>query len=296
MPQNVSGVVVGVDGLHSSLGAARWAAAVAKRFGMPLHLVHSMTTTGHFVSDAAVVAIRAAADQHAVAEKILAIAEQTVNESCADVPIATRIVSEPADKALVEMSRQADLVVMGCDDVNPFAALLLGSTSLAVATHALCPVVVWREFKTPTRGSVVVGVDGTPAGSAALAAAFEYAARFNTSVTAVHSWSAALPADEAALSYLVDWEALETAERKVLTDAVAEWTKRYPQVDVQLFVEQAKPGRALIQHLADAQLVVVGNHRPSALAAALLGSTTLNLLHHSSVPVMVCHAAEEAAH
>lgn len=294
MSDDVSRVVVGVDGSGGSIDAARWAGAVAKRFGTALHLVHSMSTAGQFIADAAVIAIRAAAtaDQRESAEKILAVASQAVQEDVADLAITTEVVDEPADKALIALSRTASLVVVGCEDVSPAAALLLGSTSLAVTMHAVCPVVVWRGVAAPDTQSVVVGVDGTAAGAAALAAAFDYADRFNVSVKAVHAWPNTLPANGVTIPILIDQDALETAEWSLLNHAVNEWTALYPNVDVRLFVEPVKPGRALLRHLADAQLVVVGNHRRNALTAALLGSTSLNLLHHSNVPVMVCQALD----
>ncbi len=297
MPEKLSRIVVGIDGSEASIGAARWAGAVADKFGTSLHLVHSMASAGHFISDAAVIAIRAAAAaaQHEPAEKILAIAEQAVHQDIADLPITTESVSDPVDKVLVKLSREAKLVVIGCDDVSTAGALLMGSTSLAVATHAACPVIAWRNVASPTTASVVVGVDGTPAGTAALAAAFEYADHFKAPVKAVHAWSMIRPVGDVTIPYLVDWEALETAEWALLKNAIDEWTTQYPEVALHLFVEPVKPGRALMQHVADAQLVVVGNHRHNALSAALLGSTGLNLLHHSTVPVMVCHAPDGAA-
>ena len=60
MSDEVSRVVVGVDGSDGSISAARWAGAVANKFGTSLHLVHSLATTGQFIADAAVIAIRAA--------------------------------------------------------------------------------------------------------------------------------------------------------------------------------------------------------------------------------------------
>jgi len=57
-------------------------------------------------------------------------------------------------------------------------------------------------------------------------------------------------------------------------------------------VETTKPTAALLNQIDvdSAQLVVVGNRGRNALASAVLGSTALNLLHHSTVPVMVCRA------
>jgi nucleotide-binding universal stress UspA family protein len=47
---------------------------------------------------------------------------------------------------------------------------------------------------------------------------------------------------------------------------------------------------------ANAQLVVVGSRGRNALTSALLGSIALKLLHHSTVPVMVCPAAPAVTH
>lgn len=292
MSLTTSPVVVGIDGSEDSIRAARWAAAVAEEFDTSLLLVHSASTTGRFISDSAVVAIRAAAavDQVAAADKALTMTKERLAEEFAGLIINAQVVEEPADEALVTLSRDAAFVVVGCDDVSPVAAILVGSTSLRVATHARCPVVAWRHREQPDAAPVVVGVDGTHAGTAALAAAFEFADRFGAPVTAVHAWTTALPADEATIPYLIDWDALHAAELAVLADAVKPWSEKYPGVEVETLLAEAKPGRALLDRLSAAQLVVVGNHRANIVSATLLGSTTLNLLHHSGVPVMVCHA------
>lgn len=293
MAQRTAPVVVGIDGSQTSIHAAQWAAAAADGYRTSLRLVHSTVTTGHFFADAAVVAIRAAAaaEQQAAAEKTLVMVKETVAEHFPRLDIAVEVVDEPAHEALIGLSRDATLVVVGCEDVSPAAAVLVGSTTLRVAQHASCPVVAWRQIGQPGTAPVVVGVDGTPAGTAALAAAFEFADRFGAPITAVHSWAAGLDADAVAIPYLIDWEALESAEWELLTSALAPWTDRYPGVQVATLLDDAKPGQALLDRLTGAQLVVVGNHRATALSAAVLGSTSLNVLHHSRVPVMVCHAA-----
>lgn len=51
-------------------------------------------------------------------------------------------------------------------------------------------------------------------------------------------------------------------------------------------------GKALLRHAEDAQLVVVGTRGRNALAGTLLGSTSLNMLHHSPVPVLICRDPE----
>ena len=89
--------------------------------------------------------------------------------------------------------------------------------------------------------------------------------------------------------YLIDWDGLEALQWQELLDALAPWTERYPDVEVTYFVEPDGASKALLQHIEDSQLVVVGGRGRNLLTGALLGSTSLNLLHHSPVPVMVCH-------
>lgn len=289
-------VVVGVDGSAGALGAARWAGAVAGRLAAPLHIVHAMPTVGRNLTESAA-AIRAAvmSFQRDSSEIFLKEAADAVRDGAPGVPITTSSLTTPVDEALIEISRRSRLIVLGGDDVTPVDALLLGSTTLGVSTRALCPVVAWRGTPSvPSAQPVVVGVDGSRASTAALAAAFEFADRLNVGLRAVHSWSTRLPAGGVTIPLLIDWDAVEAAQWTRLTEAVDEWRGSYPNVDAHCFVEQSKPGRALMDHAADAQLVVVGTRGRNAVASTLLGSTSLNLLHHSAVPVMVCHASDYA--
>ena len=54
---------------------------------------------------------------------------------------------------------------------------------------------------------------------------------------------------------------------------------------------QGNPVKVLIDASDGADLFVVGNRGRNLLTGALLGSTSLNLLHHCPVPVMLCHNA-----
>jgi nucleotide-binding universal stress UspA family protein len=60
------------------------------------------------------------------------------------VEVHSRIVSGSATEALIEASRDADLVVVGSRGRGGFRGLLLGSTSQALAAHSQCPVAVVR--------------------------------------------------------------------------------------------------------------------------------------------------------
>ncbi|OBG85296.1 universal stress protein [Mycobacterium sp. E802] len=292
-------VVVGIDGSDGALAAARWAGALAERFGAPLRIVHALPSLGrNLTQTAAALTAAMMSYQQDMAQTFLKAAEQAVRDEHPALTVSTVSFDEPADQVLIEASRQARLVVLGGKTVTPAAALLLGSTALSVATRAACPVVAFRgDQVAPGEGPVVVGADDSPAAQAALAMAFEFADRFGLTLNAVRSLSLAAPAETGvSIPLLIDWDGVESAELAALTDAVDVHNKRHPGVAAKCFVEPDSPGKALLKHVTDSGLVVVGSRGRNALAGVLLGSTSLNLLHHSPVPVMICRAVAGDLH
>lgn len=59
-------------------------------------------------------------------------------------------------------------------------------------------------------------------------------------------------------------------------------------------VAKLPPKQAILEEAEkrDADLIIMGSHRHSALADAMLGSTTLKVLHQATLPVMVVHIPE----
>ncbi len=295
MTEGAGAIVVGVDGSEGATSAARWAAAVALKFETSLHIVHAMPSMGHNMTDT-VAALRASvmSYQRDCAAIIMRDAEDAVRAQAPDLDVTTQSTDIPIDDVLIRVGGTARMIVIGSPAVTPAGALFLGSTTLAVATHATCPVVAWRgPSVVPTDAPVVVGVDEAHSSSAALENAFEFAERFDLKLAAVRSWSMRRPAAAVTIPFLIDWDAIEAAEWTQLTDVVDVCNQHHPNVDAQCFVETTRPAAALLEQvdLAGAQLVVVGTRGRNPLASAVLGSTALNLLHHSPVPVMVCRPA-----
>lgn len=283
-------IVVGVDGTISARHAARWAGALAMRLGSPLHIVHAAPYSGPQLTDA-MAAFQAAYvdEQQKAAQSILDGVCGAVRESHPDLEILTSAFSEPVDEAMESLSEHARLLVLGCDDVSPTAALLVGSLTLHLTAHAQCPVVAWRgETLRPSTQPIVVGVDGSS--GAAVPLAFDLAAALGAPLWAVHSWSSRVPTVELSIPFLIDWDVLEKLQRDELTDAIDPHRPLHPEVDVSLFVDAGKPRRALLNRLGGAQLVVVGSRGRNLVASTVLGSTSMNMLHHSPVPVVVCRS------
>jgi len=198
---------------------------------------------------------------------------------------------------LLAESTRAELVVLGDRGLGGFAGLLIGSVAVALAAHAACPVVVVRgaepDRTTSRPEPVVVGVDGSPAGEAAVAFAFEAAALRGVPLVAVHTWRDLLV--DATMAPLVDWDAVEADEREVLAERLAGWGEKYPDVEVRRLVTRDRPAHALVQESGRAQLVVVGSRGRGGIAGMLLGSVSQALLHHSACPVVVTRPAPASA-
>lgn len=290
MPDGDRPVVVGVDGTDRAISAARWAGAIAERLNAPLRIVHARPYSGHNFSDtlAAIRAAEISALQEA-GPAIVEAAERAVRTDHADLVISCAHLTDPVDEVLIDLSSQARMIVLGSDEILSGAALLVGSTTVAVASHARCPVVAWRgDFVAPTDQPIVLGVDVDDDSGAATEVAFELATRLGVGVVAVHAWSTRRRPAEVVMPLLIDWDAVAADELKSLDQVVAPVKERYPGVDVTCTVHREKPSSAILQHTADAQLVVVGSRGRGVFTGALLGSTGLNLLHHSRVPTMIC--------
>jgi nucleotide-binding universal stress UspA family protein len=133
-------VVVGVDGSAGSARALTFALDEAARRNARLLLVHGVeigaAAASPYGSGMALTQLEEGG------EAILAEAADRVR--AAGFEVDTKIDVGSAAHALIEASRSADLLVVGCRGHGGFAGLLLGSVSAACAHHAHCPVVVVR--------------------------------------------------------------------------------------------------------------------------------------------------------
>ena len=135
-------IVVGVDGSTAARKALEWALDEARLREAELDVVYAWHYP-YFAAMPTGVPIIESELLEEGAEKTLAAALEDVDTS--GVTIHRRTVSGPAAMALIEMSEDADLIVLGSRGHGGFAGLVLGSVSQQVVSHAHCPVVVVRE-------------------------------------------------------------------------------------------------------------------------------------------------------
>lgn len=141
----------------------------------------------------------------------------------------------------------------------------------------------------------MIGFDGSAANEAAVALAFDEASPRDAELVAVYSWNefAADLSAAAARHHVVDRDAVEVAERKLLAERLAGWQEKYPDVAVRRVVARTHPVRCLLDHVADAQLLVVGSRGRGGLTGMVLGSTSQALVYDARCPLLVARAPAE---
>jgi nucleotide-binding universal stress UspA family protein len=129
---------------------------------------------------------------------------------------------------------------------------------------------------------VIVGVDGSPHGAAALRWALADAAEHSGEVTAVLAWQMPFLSIPGAF----DRGELEQTYKEFLLKTVAEIAPA-PEVPVHPVVAEGDPIEALIAAAEDADLLVLGTRGRSPFAGLLLGSVSQACAAHASCPVVL---------
>lgn len=289
-------IVTGVDGSAGASEALRWAAGEALSRRAPLHLIYAFNPAGPYGAGLPVTQSIYDDLEHA-GRSLLADAVAVAREAGAGLVVTAQMPPEPPALILIEASRHARMIVLGASGRGGFAGILAGSTAVAVSSHAHCATVIVRgDGSRRLDGPVVVGVDGSPIGERAIAAAFEEAARRNAPLVAVHAFSD-VDSDgvHGGTRYPVDWSEIERDEQRLLAECLAGWREKYPDVRVDQVVVEDKPRQALLHWAERARLVVVGSRGRGGFAGLLLGSTSQALIHHADCPVMIVRPENQGA-
>lgn len=280
------------DGSDSAKAALRWATREAARRDVGITLLHSImppVTSSSFGAS-----LPAPLE---LLQELKDAAQQELTDVAATLDVArgtvgTVEVGSPSS-VIVEASMDAALVVMGSRGHGGFSGLLLGSVSDQVAGHTRCPVVIVRTDAT-TNGSaaastVVVGVDGSRSGAAALRFACETASRNGWSVTAVHAWQ--IPNYElivvAGTPESPHVPELHDAELRLSSEALAGIADDFPDIVITERVMEADASTAILTAEEDMALIVVGSRGRGSFTGALLGSVSRSVLHRAHVPVAI---------
>ncbi|WP_084336791.1 universal stress protein [Actinomadura oligospora] len=275
-----SSILVGYDATPDGERALRWAAAEAKLRRLALNVCHAWRwpySVKYIDNEGAAIVRR-------MGQNLLDQGVLRVRDVAPAVPVKGYLADGPADAALIHLSGEAEMIVVGGHDP---AEMALGSTSMRLPARAPRPVVVVRPGGGGEHRRVVAGFDGSSGSDAALAFAYEEAAVRGWTLRVVYGcWEpSAASADE--LSLFADRERLRQVRGAELEQSVASWSTKYPQVDVQTALTVTSPREALFEAAETADLLVVGRRGAGGIDRLRVGSTTGAMLVQAPCAVVV---------
>ncbi|MGW4772510.1 universal stress protein [Nocardia sp. NPDC004278] len=281
-------VVVGIDGSETAAEAARWAAVEAVHHRAPLHIVHAIGAQVDFGPNISIDQIDYDVYRQEGAAAVAAASEFATAAAApvGDLDIATFVVEALPIPVLLDRSKDARMLVVGTRGLGAFRRGLLGSVSTAAARHAHCPVAVIPE---PERysvkrllGPVLVGVDGSPSSITAIEIAFDEAVHRNVAVRAVLTWTE--------FNRYIPSADMQEAAEELLSESLAGYAEKYPDLEVQRVVVEDRPARRLLAESMDTQMIVVGSHGRGGFAGMTLGSVSQAVLHAADCPLIIVRA------
>ncbi len=284
-------IIVAIDFSELSERAVERAAQLSIELQCPLHLVHafnpfSWRNLPRLLDEFCISLRRKAFDSlHALRTELV--------DRYPSLKVECAILDGHASEAIAQNARAVDagLIVLGAHGDGLVRELALGGTAIKVLRASHCPVLVVRREVSSPYARVLVGVDFSEQSARAMLAAIELCP--NALHRVLHA-------------YLVAFEG-----RMHLAGATDEDIKRYreqertqAQNDLDAFVANCHyrgPGgiekHLVYGHAASilneqaglgaTDLIAIGKHGGSAFDERLLGSITLNVMHHAACDVLM---------
>jgi nucleotide-binding universal stress UspA family protein len=292
--RRVDVVIVGVDGSLGSSDAVNWAAGVCIRRHATLRLVHAYPVPSLPLrrGGPADVNVHQPPPDSSSVQLLLEEFRTGLLTTHPGLAVDCRWLPGAPDDVLRVASERARLTVVGASGAGHSAVTsrrpMLGSVPSSLSAVNPAPVaIIHPHHTTAGRGPVVVGVDGSPASEAAVAFAFQEAATRQVDLLAVHAWHY----DDTDTAYPghptpVEITDIEDGEHALLSQRLAGWRERYPDVVVHRRVINGRSTPALLDFGQHGQLVAVGS-RGRGYTSRLLGSTSQALIMNSECPVVV---------
>jgi len=282
-------VVVGFDGSATAQSAVHYGAREALRRGCGLRVVHA------FGWPVILPPFHAPYDQHdqgprAAMLDLLAQNAHEVRAAHPSLSVTTRLIDGSPGGVLVDVSRDAQLLVVGHRGLGGFTGLLVGSVAAQAAGHARCPVVVVRGDDPPDGAPVVLGTDGSSGANRAAEVAFAQAQLRDVELILAHHQP--VRRSSAGASVTGDpgfWATVGDPAAGALGVGA-----RYPDVKYRTEVVPGASAASALITLArrtSAGLLVVGSRGRGGFRGLVTGSTSRNVIEHASCPVMVVPAA-----
>ncbi len=135
--------------------------------------------------------------------------------------------------------------------------------------------------------TIVVGVDGSTHGEAALDFAAEEAALRGAHLRVVCAWEFPMVVAPMGVYPAESFEGLRDDVEAVVQASMARVAEVQPQVECEGVTIEGQPAAVLLKEAQDADMIVVGSRGRGSVASLLLGSVSQEVVHQASCPVVV---------
>lgn len=265
-------ILVGVDGSEDGLRAVRYAVREALATDSDLWIVNVVDETAMVSGLWDIVVPYQELEQigRRLLQDALAV---VVEEGFPAERVTSEVLAGHAAEILAQLSAKAGLLVVGRRSITGIERMFVGSTSVAVAGRAECPVVVISASSTPQRtgglGVVAVAISTWPPHSAALEWGAREAAVRKARLRVVH----VVPGEPGTPA-----SAMAEATARLDTE-LAELRAQHPDTSIETEVVVGTPIDELVGLSTSVDLLILGVH-PRALRGLGRG-----VLAHSHCPV-----------
>jgi nucleotide-binding universal stress UspA family protein len=135
--------------------------------------------------------------------------------------------------------------------------------------------------------TIVVGVDGSKQGEAALEFAAEEAALRGARLLIVGAWEIPMMIEPVGVYPGESFEGLREDTESIVQAAVARVRELQPVVACEGKAIEGRPAALLLKEAEHADMIVVGSRGRGGFASLLLGSVSQQVVHHAPCPVVV---------
>lgn len=288
-------IVVGVAGDGTGEAALDWATEAARRTGSPLLIVHASELESQASRMVGAEMLNVEAVMRAEEEAVAAVRERASRlEAEQDLEVRSSTDGTSPVEALLEHQDEAAMIVVGTGRKGAVEEFLLGSTSLGVAAHAHCPVVVINPDVDVARlrhDRLGVAVDGSADSGHAAELAMQLADTLGAKVTAMSTWYI-----ETQDGFVItepgtpEWDRVERERLAVLERAMQPGREAHPDVEVELVVRRGPVVPTLNEEARGWGAIVVGSRGLGGLRGRLLGSVSQRLMRTAPCPVIITRA------
>lgn len=265
-------ILVGIDTEAASQVAVDWVIRRAQHQAVEIRLVKTFDMLiDDAIADAA----------------LLERTQARIHDEAPTAQVTTVLIDGSIMEALVGQTASADLAVIGYHRRRPLLSALTGAFSARFAARAHCATVIVPEDWQPREGGVVLGIGDDDTADTAVAFALREAQHPHRALHVVHSWQLPTPSWDAVGALVASADDLHDAHRDILAQHVERLRTAHPELDIRETLAEGPAALALLDAAEGAELIVIGTHRRGPVSGLVLGSTAVDLLPRSRVPVCV---------